>query len=131
VDNLRLWIVLLALSAFGAGIGVGWFGSSRNQAELEHNRSSGPFEAYRREFVATFKPSPERARLLGELLAHYQREIEVQEQVQLDRGREELERELGKLALTYRERIRNSVLPPDQRGEYDRLAAGMDWKTNL
>lgn len=130
MDNLKLWIAVLALSAFGAGVGVGWYGSNRVQAGLERERASGPFDAFRREFIATFKPSPERARLLGELLAHYQSEIEGLERLQLERGRGERERELEKLALTYRERIRNSVLPPDQRADYDRLAAGMDWKAN-
>lgn len=130
MQNLRLWILVLACSAFGAGLGVGWYSSGRVHARSERDQASGPFDAFRREFVATFKPSPERARLLAELLAHYQREIDGLEQVQLERGRGELERELEKLALTYRERIRNSVLPVDQRAEYDRLAAGLDWKAS-
>jgi hypothetical protein len=80
--------------------------------------------------VQTFKISPEREHLLRELLAAYQREIDGLEQAQLDSGRVELERNLVKLGLTYQDRIRNSVLPPDQRTEYDRLAFGLDWKAN-
>lgn len=130
MENLRLWIAVLACAAFGAGMGVGWYGSTQVQAEQEQGRASGPFDAYRQQFEASFKPSAERTRLLGELLAHYQKEIEALEREQLDRGRAELGRKLEKLALTYQERIRNSVLPPDQRADYDRLAAGMDWKAN-
>ena len=128
--NLRLWIVLLAVAAFGAGLGVGWFASSRVQARSDHNQKGGPFEGFQREFVRTFKVSGEREHLLDELLANYQSEIDGLEQAQLERGRGELEKDLEKLALTYRELIRNSVLPPDQRSEYDRLAAGLDWKAN-
>jgi len=128
MGSLRLWILLLAVAAFGAGLGVGWFASSRVQPGAE--QSSGPFDGFQREFVRTFKLSPERARLFGELLANYQRDINDLEQAQLEAGRTELERKLETVALTYRERIRNSVLPPDQRAEYDRLSAGIDWKTN-
>lgn len=130
MTNLRLWIFLLACSAFGAGLGVGWYTSNRVQARLEQNRNAGPFEGFQREFVRTFKVSVERERLLGELLANYQCEIDGLEQAQLERGRADLEKNLEGLALNYRERIRNSVLPPDQRPEYDRLAAGLDWKAN-
>ncbi|HTF90503.1 MAG TPA: hypothetical protein VK843_18950 [Planctomycetota bacterium] len=128
MSNLKLWILLLAFSAFGAGIGVGWFVSNRIEARAERDRNMGPFEGFQREFARTFKVSDERKRLLGELLANYQREIEAKEQAQLERGRVDLERELQTLGLNYRELIRNSVLPPDQRSEYDRLAAGLDWK---
>jgi hypothetical protein len=130
MTNLRLWILLLACSAFGAGVGVGWIVSSRIQARAERERGGGPFEGFERQFVQTFKISPEREHLLRELLAAYQREIDGLEQAQLDSGRVELERNLVKLGLTYQDRIRNSVLPPDQRTEYDRLAFGLDWKAN-
>ena len=128
--SLRLWIFLLAFSAFGAGLGVGWYASSRLQARAERNRTAGPFDGFESQFVRTFKVSAEREHLLGELLTCYQREIGELEQAQLDSGRGELDTKLEQLALTYRERIRNSVLPPDQRSEFDRLAAGLDWKAN-
>lgn len=130
MTNLRLWIVLLAASAFGAGLGVGWFASSQAQVQAERARASGPFEGFRREFVAVFGLSPERERLLRELLSHYEREIDDLERAQLESSRGELTGKLENLAVTYGGRIRNSVLPPDQRAEYDRLAAGMDWKAS-
>lgn len=130
MTNLRLWILLLALTAFGAGVGLGWAASNRTHAAAERARNPGPFDGFQRQFETVFRPSEERSRLLGELLANYQREIEVLEQAQLESARAALERELEKLALTYRDRIRNSVLPPDQRAEYDRLALGVDWKAN-
>jgi len=126
MNNLRLWIVLLACSAFGAGLGIGWFASSKIQARDQ--RESGPFENFQRRFGRTFKLTAERERLLGELLANYQRDIEGLEKAQLDSGRADLEKQLVKLGLTYQDLIRNSVLPPDQRSEYDRLAFGLEWK---
>ena len=130
MQNLRFWILLLACSAFGAGLGVGWFAASRVHARETLAADAGPFAGFEAQFARTFKISKERERLLGELLTCYKREIDEKEQDQLEKGRTELDRELEKLSLTYRERIRNSVLLPEQRTEYDRLAAGMDWKAN-
>ncbi len=130
MSNLKFWILLLALAAFGGGLGVGWFAANRVKDREARAQNLGPFTGFQSEFVRTFKISPERARLLGEMLACYQRDIDQLEQDQLESGRGELEGKLQKLALTYRERIRNSVLPEGQRSEYDRLAAGIDWKTS-
>src|SRR5689334_8048075 len=126
MNNLRLWIVLLACSAFGAGRGIGWFAAGKVHARVE--RESGPFEDFQRRFAGTFQLSAERERLLGELLANYQRDIDGLEKAQLETGRADLEKQLVKLGLTYQDLIRNSVLPPDQRSEYDRLAFGTEWK---
>ncbi|HUR29645.1 MAG TPA: hypothetical protein VM509_15755 [Planctomycetota bacterium] len=130
MSNLRLWILLLACTAFGAGLGVGWFASNRTHSKVDVGAESGPFEGFQREFARTFKISKERERLLAELLASYQREIDGLEEAQLESGRSDLEKQLVKLGLTYQELIRNSVLPSDQRSEYDRLAFGLDWKSN-
>jgi hypothetical protein len=130
MSNLRLWILLLSCTAFGAGLGVGWFASNRIRSNAEVGAESGPFAGFQREFARTFKISKERERLLGELLESYQREMDGLEEAQLENGRADLEKQLIKLGLTYQELIRNSVLPPDQRSEYDRLAFGLDWKSS-
>lgn len=132
MSNLRLWIVLLACTAFGAGLGVGWFAAGRSGHQsgsaLVNGGGARPFAGYQAEFERTFRISPERSRLLAELLACYQRDIQALEQAQLDKGRAELEGELARTALTYRRLIRDSVLSPEQRPEYDRLADGVEWK---
>src|SRR5690349_9145920 len=109
MTSVRAWIVLLFLAAFGAGFGVGWLASSRTQTAADN----GPFEGFRREFVRTFHVSPERSQLLRDLLANYQHEIDALEREQLEAGRPELEKSLAALAVKYRDRIRNNVLPPD------------------
>jgi hypothetical protein len=124
VNNLRLWIAILALSAFGAGLAAGILVGPRLRPSTAE---AGPFEHYQRRFAERFELSPERERLLAELLANYHREIQSLQEERLARSMSELEPELSELGLTYRERIRNSVLPPDRRPEYDRLAAGSDW----
>ncbi|MBK8180233.1 MAG: hypothetical protein IPK67_15360 [Planctomycetes bacterium] len=128
MSSLRLWILMLAVTAFGAGIGVGWLAGSRVEQRAGRARAAGPFTGFQHEFERTFQVSPERAKLLAELLECYQREIAEQEQAQLDRSRADLEGQLAKTALTYRRLIRDSVLSPEQRPEYDRLAAGVEWK---
>ncbi len=128
MGNLRLWIVLLALTAFGGGLGIGWFAANRDHEREARARNSGPFAGFQAEFERTFKPSAERSRLLQELLAVYEREIHQLEQAHLENGRSDLEAKLDTLALNYRERIRDNVLPADKRSEYDRLAGGLDWK---
>jgi hypothetical protein len=119
VNGLRAWIVLLALTAFGAGTGAGVLLSMRL-----HPRQvdSGPFEDYQRRFAAEFDLSAERTRLLGELLATYSAAIEALEQRQLARGMSELEDELEALGREYHGLIRDHVLPPDRRPEFDRRA---------
>jgi hypothetical protein len=119
VNGLRAWIVLLALTAFGAGTGAGVLLSMRL-----HPRpvDSGPFEDYQRRFAAEFGLSAERTRLLGELLATYSAAIEALEQRQLARGMSELEDELEELGREYHVLIRDHVLLPDQRPEFDRRA---------
>src|SRR5689334_11283983 len=101
MSNLRLWILLLACTAFGAGLGVGWFAADRTRVEV--GPESGPFEGFQREFARTFKISKAREHLLAELLASYQREIDGLEQAQLESGRADLEKQLVKLGLTYQE----------------------------
>jgi len=120
VNGLRAWIVLLALTAFGAGTGAGVLLSMRlHPRQVE----SGPFEDYQRRFTDQFDLSAERSRLLGEVLTAYAAAIEDLEQRQLARGMSDLEDEIEALGREYHTLIRDHVLPPDRRPEFDRLAA--------
>jgi hypothetical protein len=124
VTSLRFWIVVLALSCFGAGLAGGWLAAARLHPPPS---AAGPFEEYQRQFAAQFELSPERTRLLGDVLADYAQKIDELEQEHLDRSMSELEADLQQLGLTYSGRIRDHVLPPDRRADYDALAAGVPW----
>jgi len=120
VKSLRLWIGILALACFGAGTGFGFQLSLRM-----HPRqfAGGPFEDYQREFSERFRLSPERTRLLGQLLANYAAEIENLKQARLERSMSAMEGDLQSLGREYHDLIRNHVLPPGQRPDFDQLAA--------
>jgi hypothetical protein len=120
VNSLRLWIAILGLACFGAGTGFGFQLSLRmHPRQLE----GGPFEDYQREFSAKFQLSPERSRLLGQLLTNYAAEIESLKQARLARSMSGMEGDLQSLGREYHDLIRNYVLPPGQRPDFDQLAA--------
>lgn len=126
MDRLRLWIASLALVCFLAG-GAGGLLVARGSRP--GGGALGPFEDYRRMFAAHFDLSPERARLMGELLRNYHKDIEDVRQRALEASMSDLEPDLNRLGLRYRDLIRNHVLPEDQRAEFDRLAAASPWPT--
>ena len=116
MSSLRLWIVLLALVSFAAGAAAGTLASA---ATLRPAPDRGPFAQYERDLVRTFELSPERAGLLHSLLAGYQREID---RIKSDRMAETLsamEPELATRGRWYREQIRDKVLPPDRRAQFN------------
>ena len=58
MNNVRLWVVLLALTSFLAGLSSGLFVAAR---EREPQRSQGPFDDYRTAFVERFQLDPRRS----------------------------------------------------------------------
>ena len=120
MSSLRLWIAILALACFGAGTGFGFQLSLRMHPR---QLAGGPLEDYQRQFSAQFQLSPERTRLLGQLLANYAAEIENLKQARLARSMSEMEGDLQSLGREYHDLIRNHVLPPGQRPDFDELAA--------
>ena len=122
MNSLRLWIVILGLACFGAGTGFGFQLSLRMHPR---QLAGGPFEDYQREFCAKFQLSPERSHLLGQLLTNYAAEIESLKQARLARSMSGMEGDLQSLGREYHDLIRNHVLPPGQRSDFDQLAV---WK---
>ena len=119
MNNARLWISVLAAVAFLAGMASGLLVAARTRPQV---RSDAPFEDYRREFVERFELEPDRARLFAELLRNYGRELEDIRQRALASSLSAMDEQLVATGLRYRDRIRNHVLRPDQRDEFDALA---------
>ncbi len=119
LNSVRLWVVLLAATSFLAGLSAG-MALSRPVPAAE--RSDEPFRDYRIAFTREFGLDAERARLFGELLRNYQRDLDALRDRVLATSRNPLEPELAELGLRYRQLIRDHVLPPARRGEFDALA---------
>lgn len=118
MGSLRLWIVLLAAVSFLAGGASGLVLA----AELRPpERDRGAFADYRELLVERFDLSPERERGLRVILDRYQKDIEACRSRQIDL----IEEDLARLGLTCRQRIRDYVLPAEQREEFARLSEGL------
>lgn len=119
MNNVRLWIVLLGLTCFAAGLSTGLMMSPDSGAAL---RSGEPFEEYRTAVARRFELDAERERLFAELLRNYSQAIEETRTRLLQRSRPELERELAEIGERYQALIRDYVVPPERRGEFDALS---------
>lgn len=121
MSGIRTWVSVLATTAFLAGLGSGvLLGLSLVPAPPPDR----PFVDYERLLVEHFGLADEPLRVEGlrAVLAAYHDDLEVL------RARElaAIESELAELGLACRRRIRDKVLPPDRREEFDLLAAGTD-----
>lgn len=125
MNSLRLWVALLALSAFAAGLAAGALVTEARAGEPP--RGSEPFADYRLAMVERFGLEPERERLFGELLRNYQQSIDETRERLLAEHRPELERELAEIGARYQAYIRDHVMPPARRAEFDALSA--EWRT--
>jgi len=127
VNNLRLWVVLLALVSFGAGAAAGIWGTA---ARLKPPAKTGPFEDYRRMLLATFPLSSERSEHLETVLAAYAREIEGIQARRLADTMSLYGPELEERGRYYRSLIKDRVLPEDQRERFEQLALGLPTNTH-
>ena len=121
MTSLRLWVVILALTAFMAGIATGpwvsaWF---MPQARAE---TIGPFVEYERALCDRFQLSPERRAPLRAILDEYSHDLERIKDRHMADYMSSMEPDLSKLGRAYREEIRDKVLPEHQRAEFNRLA---------
>lgn len=124
MTGLRAWIVALALLCFGAGTAAGLLLSTRLRRPLPE---SGPFTAYQRDLTQAFDLSPERARLLAAVLASYQRELDAIKDRHMADYMSAMEPALAERGRWYRELIRDKILPPDRRHEFDGPAFASVW----
>lgn len=115
MTSLRVWILVLVLVAFLAGLASGIWISAAN---LPAPPPQGPFADYQRMLVETFGLSPERERALGVLLASYQKEIEGIKDQHMADYMIAMEPELRTRGRYYRDLIQNRVLPEERRSAF-------------
>jgi hypothetical protein len=125
LEDLRLWTCLLALACFAAGTSAGVL-VARARAP-EPLAPEAPFDAYRGAFLRRFPLDPRRERLFEQLLRNYEKEIEDARTELLRRSQPELERAMATIGVRYQGYVRDFVLPPERRGEFDALAG--QWYT--
>ena len=115
----RAWITLLAGTSFLAGLAAGFLLSA---LRAEEPAASGDFGGYRQRLVEQFELDPERAELLGVVLVNYEQDLARVRDLQTARSMENMEPELLELGSRYWSLIRERVIPPASRSEFDRFA---------
>ena len=116
---LHLWILLLAAVSFLCGLAAGRLEALR-AAEVDR----GPFADYRlgleREFDLAEEPL--RAEALRELIEEYDRKLNAVKERHLQDYWSSIEPELSALGAEYGGKIRDTIIPPSRRAEFDRLS---------
>jgi len=116
VKSLRFWIVVLAVLCFVAGGAAGTLAAA---SFFRPAPQAGPFAQYERDLAAKFQLSPERAALLHVLMEDYRRQIERVQSSHVADTLSAMEPELARIGRSYREQIRDKVLPPNKRAEFE------------
>jgi len=116
MNNVRVWVVLLAITCFAGGLSAGM---ALARPAVAPAPADEPFADYRRALRREFDLDAERDRLFAELLRNYQRDIEASQERVLAASRSQLAPELAELGLRYRQLIRDHVVPPARRIEFD------------
>lgn len=114
MSALQGWIVLLALVSALAGFAAGRLTAPVGEAPAER-----AFAAYAERLAAEFELEPDRVRALEILLERFERDIEALKIRNLTQHQPELVR----LGDTYRNWIRDKVLPPERRADFDAMVA--------
>lgn len=110
--SLKLWSVALALAWFIAGFSAGLVVSSKEKDE-------SPTARYARALSAEFGLNGLRRRTLIQVLDDYQsKRTRIRRRFEAA-SREDMEPDLEELDRVTQDRIRNTILPPAQRGRYD------------
>jgi hypothetical protein len=116
VNSERLWILILTLAAFAAGLAAGVL-VGRETATLE---AEAPFAPYMERLVRDFDLDPEQKRNLRVALVEYDQTIERLR----DRVLSTQQFELIRAGEDCFYKIREYIIPIDRRSEFDRLLGG-------
>ena len=119
MNGPRTWITVLAGTFFLAGLGTGLLFSA---VQAEEPAAQGEFAGYQSRLVEQFGLSTERSDLLGVVLASYEQDLVRVQDRQNARSMTTMEPELRDLGRRYWDVIRESVIPPNSRGDFDRFA---------
>ena len=127
MKGMRLWILLLAAVSFLCGLAAGRLDVMRG---VEADR--GPFADYRLGLEQEFdlNAQPVRAQALRLLLDEYDRKRTDVKERHLQGYWSSIEPELTALGATYGDKIRELVIPPSRRAEFDRLSQAIPVTTN-
>ena len=112
----RFWVVVLAVTAFCAGLAAGVLLSFRRVPA----QGERPFAAYEADMVEAFDLDEERVRNLRYILEDYQYKIDALK----ERNIAALDPELVKLGRASRELVRTWVVPPHHHQEFDQWDRG-------
>jgi hypothetical protein len=119
VNSPRLWILLLALVSFLAGVAAGLVGSEYAGTEDVPERAFGDFE---RRFADEFDLDDVSRSFLAELLARYTLEIERIETRYTAEAHDQMEPELREAGEKLRIGVHDKLLVSDsQRSRFDHL----------
>ena len=112
---IRVWIVLFALVSFVAGTATGHIITERSHQEISERQLSD----YEQHFAETFQLAPVRVEHLRTVLVQYEREVERIKDEHLLLYRSNMDGQLRALSEEYNRYLRDKVLPPQQRAEFD------------
>lgn len=117
--GLRAWLLVLVIVSFTCGAAAGRLWTLYASAPVER---VGAFPDYSEQLSRHFDLSEARRRYLGVILENFQNEERRLEERHLQEFRSSNEPEFRALGLEYDRYIRDHVVPPARRAEYDRLA---------
>jgi len=120
LSSVRLWVLVLTVVAFLGGLGTGFLVAERARRAEAQASVFGDFE---RAFSEQFDLDPVRQRLLADLLDHYNRETRAIRDRYAAENHREMETDLRRAGIEYRQLVRDRLLPEHQRPEFDRLMA--------
>lgn len=121
MSGARFWVVLAAVASFLAGTAAGVLFARTGEA-----RQPSGWAAYAQRLSDDFQLSPERRSSLRILLEEYATEVANKRRAYESRILNQIEPDLRELAARYDGYIRDFVLPPAQRAEYDRRSQPLD-----
>ena len=119
MNGARTWITVLTGTSFLAGLATGLLFSA---TQAEESSAEGEFAGYQSRLTEQFELSAERSDLLGVVLASYEQDLVRVQDRQNARSMTVMEPELRDLGRRYWGVIRESVIPPNSRGDFDRFA---------
>jgi len=118
----RFWVLVLAITTFGAGLAAGVLLAATGRVpSLRSEEVARPFGAYEQRMTEAFDLDEEQVRNLRWILRDYQEKIEVLKESNVAA----LDGELVKIGREHRELIRAKVVPEHHRQQFDLWVGGL------
>lgn len=119
MGGLRWWLLTLTVICFACGAAAGrlWTLKTDRRAEL-----GGAFPDFAEHLAQRFELSLDRRKYLRVILEEFEHEERRLEERHLQEFRHAIEPELRELSIEFDSYIRDRVIPPARRAEYDRVA---------